>query len=44
MTGFGIIAMAFLMWAWWCPHDFGQWLERVKDPYRQKPIHKKGAE
>lgn len=41
MTGFGIIASEILLWAWFEPHSVGKWFARVKDPYREKPIHKK---
>lgn len=41
MTAFGFIAFMFIFWAWLNPHEFGQWIEKVRDPYRQKPIHQK---
>lgn len=37
------VAVTFiLLWAFMFPHEVGKWLERVKDPYRSKPIHQKG--
>lgn len=41
MNIFDFIAASILLWAWMCPHDLGQWIERVRDPWRAKPIHRK---
>lgn len=39
MAGWAIASVIF--WAWFWPHEFGKWIEQVKDPYRQKPVHQK---
>lgn len=41
MDSLGIFLAGVVFWAWMFPHDLGRWIEKVKDPYRQKPIHQK---
>lgn len=35
------VGASILIWAWFSPHEVGQWVEKFRDPRRQKPIHQK---